>query len=222
MENNYKTFLQDGGGDEDEERNERNERNEKYSIKSAFRFIPLLLLLIVSVAYVSHRNNGFMTSSVKNEEMDFQSEETVPSIPNFTFKRKGYLALDYFDTSADVALKYEHLSNYIAVIEPNVEMEFKLNGITSSDSEYSYSFKFKLCKDGYSKSDCVEGERAYDPITSSASSTSFTMACLPGEHLYVELTEYDSNSDLLGEYKVKAICSYVRRYKKYNRAIKIK
>ena len=159
----------------------------------------------------SSNSNAKVDVRSKNKNHKFQNSPKYSGTVtvDFTLRRVGYDALDYFDPNYDSQLTYVFLTDYKAVIEPSVEMEFFL--YDSSSLYEGIVYEFFVCPD--SGSSCQSGEYYYDNSTQSIVSDSVIFnECTPQSDTYtITVFTVTSDGEVINQYSATAICMYVRR-----------
>ena len=157
--------------------------------------IALILIIVVSTTNLS--------STVSDSTI------TIDNNVDFTLKRFNYQPLSYFTSSAQSSLKYNHLNNYIGIIEPYSKSIIYINQDNNYNNiqYYSYSICLKSSSSTTTTS-CVSGIMF---INSNNNDVYVTIQCNPHDEYEIKLTGYDENNDILSTGTGNAICFYVRR-----------
>jgi hypothetical protein len=134
--------------------------------------------------------------------VSFFYEETYGSSSdiNFTLKRSGYSALDYFDEDYD-SVSYSFLSDYTAILEPYQPME--LHVYDSSDR--SGYFEYYICPSS-DLTDCSVGKKY-----SNGNQDTVTFECSPYDEYYITLYKATTANRMEERGSGKVLCLYVRR-----------
>ena len=122
---------------------------------------------------------------------------------SFTLTRVGYDTIDLFAEDPSAILKYDHLSEYMGVVEPYQEMH-----LTVYDDEDSAVNKFRYTVCAADGGECQHGVK-YDPDPGLSATISFE--CDAYDEFVINVTEYDSAGNELRSTTGFALCQYVRR-----------
>ncbi len=126
---------------------------------------------------------------------------------DFTFARVNYDALSFFTSAKSEIIKYNFLEDYVAVIEPYVDMEFYIEDVSAT-----YEYEISVCEydsdtNTYS-SDCVKGTYSSD------SDFTINIECKPYDEYTIIVQSYKSTKSGYVYQDVTSrlgICLYVRR-----------
>lgn len=161
--------------------------------KPCFPQMRLIVLLSILIGIYSLNNMYYQTYGFDSTDIEF------------SLKREGYSALDYFDTSSSTSsfLTYAILDGHTAVIEPNQSM--KLHIFTSGQSSGFY--KYTVCPtDSTNTSECHTGFKYR-----SGSQKTVSISC--STYSTYDITVYKATdfNQLQKRGSGTAICLYVRR-----------
>ena len=159
-----------------------------------------------SAPYYSTANNDDNDNN-DNDDNNSNAYSEKGSL-DFTFSRVNYEPLSFFTSEKSEIIKYNFLGDYVAVIEPYVDMEFHIE----DDSSSSMYYKISVCEydadtNTYTK-DCSTGSHSSD------SSFTVKMECNPYDEYAIIVESYKSTKSGYVYEDVTSrlgVCLYVRR-----------
>ena len=194
-------------------------KNNEPARKSNFLAVLSFVSIISAGIFVLYNNEGSPSSSIRSGSKHHESltsliklsnsDTSLLSDINFSLKRVGYESLKYFNRKLTDIPKYKFLTNFDAIIEPNVNMELHFYDEQSVfESGTDQKFVFNVCTSG-DQSICKESTY-YKSISGDRVSGSIRFECEAFDTFDITLYEVDTvTQKVFKEAKGKAVCLQV-------------
>jgi hypothetical protein len=194
--------LEDESIDNHTDKLEDNSKSIKQRISYTTVTFIFSIAVLSALAYTSNSLTKYNQSALRNSASSFVELSDSSSI-SYTFARKGYRPIQYFEAEKKNYLSESFLKDYVAVIEPYADMSLTfLEDSDSSDDDHHYTFS--VCD---SSNICYNGK--YIPSSSDDGST-VNIGCTPHTLFTVTVKEH-YGAKVARQSTSSAICMYVRR-----------
>lgn len=173
----------------------------RYPIALIFGSVVLAFMGAAILFTATSSSRDMLSSTVASLSGSVKKDVTTKNI-NFTFKRRGYDVVPYFDSNYDSFLNYAFLKKYVAIIEPYLNMEVHLyDGATSGN------YKVEVCS--VKGGDCQTGFSYTNGKDTVMKSIRFQ--CSPYDEFDITAYELNENKEIVAQKSGKGVCLYVRR-----------